>query len=212
MSFVNISSILNSNYALGIVLLIIFIEVALPLIIGLPGDTLLITAGLFAAGVGVKPNSPHISIWAVAILTPIAGFTGSEVGHFLGWKFGDFFFQKKNSKFFNPEKILLAEKWVKKYGHGKAIFLGRFVPVVRGLINPVSGITKIPFKTFAFWNLITSLVWTQSFIWIGYLAGKTIGSWIEKYLTYIILVVVIFSVTPIILEIRKEMKSRKNNK
>jgi membrane-associated protein len=207
MSFINISSLLNSNYALALVLLILFIEVALPLIIGLPGDTLLITAGLFAAGIGSKTH--HISILTVAILSPVAGFIGSEVGHFLGWKFGDFFFKDKNAKFFSPEKIRHAEKWMAKYGHGKAIFLGRFVPVVRGLINPVSGITKIPFRTFAFWNAITSLVWTQLFIWSGYLAGKTFGAWIQKYMLYIIGVVVIFSIIPIGLEVYKEMRSRK---
>jgi membrane-associated protein len=194
------------------VLFILFIEVALPLIIGLPGDTLLITAGLFAAGVGVKTGSHHISIAIVAILSPIAAFLGSQTGHYLGWKFGSVFFKDSNAKFFNPEKLRNAEKWMLKYGHGRAIMLGRFVPVVRGLINPVSGLTKVPFRTFAFWNLLTSLIWTQLFIWVGYYAGKTWGNWIEKYLVYIIFVVVIFSIIPIGLEILKEVRSRRDYK
>jgi len=210
MNFINVTSVLNSNFALGIMLAIIFLEVALPLVIGLPGDTLLLTGGLFAAGIGVKPGAHHISIWGIALLTPIAAFAGSQCGHLLGWFFGEKIFTNPNSKIFSQEKLESAEKWMLKYGRGKAIFLGRFVPVARGLINPLSGMLHTSFKQFASWNLITSIVWSQSFIWLGYGAGRTWGKTIEKYITPIILIVAAITIIPLGLEIIKEYRSRKH--
>lgn len=214
MSFVNITSVLNSNYALAIVFAILALETGLPLIIGLPGDTLLITAGLFAAGVGVHgqagSNGHHISIVVTAIGAPIAGFVGSQFGHWFGGKYGTKLFSREKSRFFNTEKIRSAEKYMVKYGVGKAIILGRFIPVVRGLINPLAGMVKVPVRTFTKWNLIGSILWTQGFIWGGYVVGNTFADTISKYITYIILGIVVVSVFPVGLEIVKEWRSRKH--
>jgi len=208
MSFISVGHILNSNYALGIVFAILALETGLPLIIGLPGDTLLITAGLFAAGVGNQGH--HISIGVVAVGAPIAGFLGSQFGHWLGGRYGTKLFSRENSKFFNAEKLRSAEKYITKYGVGKAIVLGRFIPVVRGLINPISGMVHVPVRTFTKWNLVGSILWTQGFIWGGYVVGNTFASTISKYITYIILAIVVFSVLPVGLELLKEWRSRKH--
>ena len=87
MSFINVTSALNSNYALVIILAILALETGLPLIIGLPGDTLLITAGLFAAGIG-SAHGRHINIGIVAVTAPLAAIIGSQFGHWLGWHYG----------------------------------------------------------------------------------------------------------------------------
>ena len=214
MSFINVTSVLNSNYALAIVFAILAIETGLPLIIGLPGDTLLITAGLFAAGVGVHGQAGntghHISIAVVAIGAPIAGFVGSQFGHWFGGRFGTKLFQRENSRFFNGEKLRSAEKYIAKYGVGKAIVLGRFIPVVRGLINPLCGMIHVPLRTFTKWNFLGSLIWTQGFIWGGYIVGNTFADTISKYITYIILGIVVLSIFPVGLEIVKEWRSRKH--
>ena len=210
MSLIDVTQVLNSNYALAIILLILFIELSLPLIIGLPGDTLLLTAGLFAAGVGVKPGAPHISIWAVAILTPFASFLGSQFGYYIGWHFGPKLFSKPNAKYLSPSKLKEAEKWVNKYGIGKAIFIARFVPVVRHLIHILAGLVRTPAKVFTFWNVVTSLVWTQFFIWLGFFAGRTWGHTIEKFLTPIIVIIAAITLAPIALQIVKEYRSRKH--
>ena len=214
MSFVNVTSVLNSNYALAIILLILAVETGLPLVIGLPGDTLLLTAGLFAAGVGVHgvagSSGHHISIVVVATACPIAGFVGSQFGHWLGGRYGKKIFGREKSKIFNPEKIHSAEKYMAKYGVGKAIVLGRFVPVIRGLINPLSGMVHVPVRAFTKWNLIASLLWTQIFIWGGYVAGSTFADTISHYITWIILGIVALSTIPIGIEILKEYRSRKH--
>ena len=211
MSFINVTSALNSNYSLVIIFSILALETGLPLIIGLPGDTLLITAGLFAAGVGTGPGHlHHLNIWIVALGSPIAAILGSQFGYWLGWHYGIKIFSKPESKFFDPGKIKSAEKYITKYGTGRAIVLSRFIPVVRHLINPLAGIIKVPVKTFTFWNIFGALIWTQSLIWGAYAAGNTFADTISKYLTAIILVIVGITILPLIWELLKEWRSRKH--
>ena len=211
MSFINVTSALNSNYALVIIFAVLALETGLPLIIGLPGDTLLITAGLFAAGIGSK-NGHHLNIAVVALGSPIAAIIGSQFGHWLGWHYGLRIFSRPNSKFFDPGKIKSAEKYITKYGQGRAIVLGRFIPVVRGLINPLSGIIRVPFKVFTFWNIFGAIIWTQVLIWGAYAAGNTFANTISKYLTYIVLGIAVVTVVPLANEIYKEYKNRKAKK
>ena len=211
MSFINVTSALNSNYSLVIIFSILALETGLPLIIGLPGDTLLITAGLFAAGVGTGPGHlHHLNIWIVALGSPIAAILGSQFGYWLGWHYGIKIFSKPESKFFYPGKIKSAEKYITKYGNGRAIVLSRFIPVVRHLINPLAGIIKVPVRTFTFWNIFGALIWTQSLIWGAYAAGNTFADTISKYLTAIILVIVGITILPLIWELLKEWRSRKH--
>ena len=110
MSFISVTSALNSNYSLVIIFAILALETGLPLIIGLPGDTLLITAGLFAAGIG-STSGHHLNIAVVAAGAPIAAIIGSQFGHWLGWHYGIRIFSRPNSKFFDPGKIKSASPW-----------------------------------------------------------------------------------------------------
>jgi membrane-associated protein len=210
MSFISVTTALNSNYALGIIFAILVLETGLPLIIGLPGDTLLISAGLFASGIGVKAGHHHLSILIVALGSPLAAIVGSQFGHWLGWNYGIKIFSREGSKFFDPSKIKSAEKYITKYGTGRAIVLGRFIPVVRGLINPLSGIIRVPFKSFALWNVFGAIIWTQVLIWGAYAAGSTFADTISKYLTDIIILIAGVTVLPIIWEVFKEWRTRKH--
>ena len=209
MSFISVTSALNSNYSLAIIFAILALETGLPLIIGLPGDTLLITAGLFAAGIG-SGQGHHLNIVIVALGAPVAAIVGSQFGHWLGWHYGMRIFSKPDSKFFDPGKIKSAEKYITKYGRGRAIVLGRFIPVVRGLINPLSGIIRVPFKVFTFWNVVGAILWTQILIWGAYAAGNTFANTIEKYLKYIVLGIAVITIIPLGWEIFKEWRSRKH--
>ena len=209
MSFISVTSALNSNYSLVIIFAILALETALPLVIGLPGDTLLITAGLFAAGIG-STQGHHLNILIVAIGSPIAAILGSQFGYWLGWHYGIKIFSKPDSKFFDPGKIKSAEKYITKYGTGRAIVLSRFIPVVRHLINPLCGIIRVPVRTFTFWNIFGALIWTQSLIWGAYAAGNTFANSISKYLTGIILVIAGVTILPLGWELFKEWRSRKH--
>ncbi|MEI6406641.1 MAG: VTT domain-containing protein [Actinomycetes bacterium] len=208
MNIFNASSAINS-FGLAGIFTILFVETGLPVVIGLPGDSLLFIAGVTASGTGAKLHV-HLSLWAVVIGSPIFAILGSQFGHHLGHKYGVKLFNKPNSKYFNPDRLKSAEKWMDKYGHGKMIFLGRFIPIVRHLVNPVAGIIKMSYQKFLFWNVISALVWTQGFIWAGYFLGEKLKGSVDHYILPIVAVIVILSVAPLIWEVFKEWRTRKH--
>lgn len=206
--FNNANGLINSFGLVGI-FAILFVETSLPLVIGLPGDSLLFLAGVSASGTGVVLHV-HISMLAVVIGAPLFAMAGSQFGHYLGYKYGVKLFNRPDSRYFNPEKLKSAEKWMNKYGQGKMIFLGRFIPVVRHLVNPVAGILEMPYRKFLFWNVISALVWTEGFIWAGYLLGEKLKGSVDQYILPIVIVIVILSIAPLGWEIFKEWRSKKH--
>ncbi|MEI6649113.1 MAG: DedA family protein [Actinomycetes bacterium] len=208
MNIFNANSAINSFGLTGI-FAILFVETGLPLVIGLPGDSLLFIAGVSASGTGTALHV-HISLIALVIGAPIFAIAGSQFGHHLGIKYGVRLFNKPDSKYFNPDRLKSAEKWMDKYGRGKMIFLGRFIPVVRHLVNPVAGILEMPYKKFFFWNVISAIVWTQGFIWGGYIVGERLKGSVDHYILPIVAVIVVLSVAPLAWEILKEWRSRKH--
>jgi membrane-associated protein len=197
---------INSFGLIGI-FTILFVETGLPVVLGLPGDSLLFLAGVSASGTGAKLNV-HLSLTALVIGTPIATILGSQLGHWLGDRYGVKLFQNPKSKYFNPTRLESMKLWVDKYGMGKMIFLGRFIPIVRHLVNPVSGILGFPHRKFFFWNVVSALVWTQSFIWGGYYLGEKLKGSVDHYILPIVAVIVLLSISPIIWEVYKGFKKK----
>ncbi|MCX6450581.1 MAG: DedA family protein [Actinobacteria bacterium] len=208
MNIFNAETAINTFGLAGIYGLL-FVETALPLVVGLPGDSLLFIAGVAASGTGAVIHI-HISLLWLALGAPVAAIAGSSFGHHLGHRYGSKLFTNPKSKFFHPDRLVTAEKWMSKYGHGKMIFIARFVPVVRHLVNPVAGIIKMPYKEFFFWNVISALVWTEGFIWGGYLIGEKLKGSVDKYIFPIVAVIVVLSVAPIIWEFFKEWRTKKH--
>jgi membrane-associated protein len=204
----NAESAINS-FGLAGIFLILFVETGIPIVIGLPGDSLLFMAGLAASGTGAVIKI-HISIRELAIGAPLFAIAGSQLGHWLGYAYGDKLFGRADSKYFNPKKLKTLQKWIDKYGIAKMIFLGRFIPVVRHLVNPAAGIAKMSYKKFFLWNSISALVWTQGFIWGGFVIGEKLKGSVDKYVLPIVAVIVIISIAPIFWEIFKEWRSRKH--
>ena len=207
MNIFNANSAINS-FGLSGVFFILFIETALPLVIGLPGDSLLFIAGLAASGTGSVIHV-HISLLALILGSPIAAIAGSSFGHHLGHRYGSKLFTNPNSKFFNPGNLAKAQTWIHKYGEGKTIFLARFVPVVRHIVNPVCGIIKMPYRKFLFWNVISALVWTEGFIALGYFIGGRLKGSVDHYVFPLVAVIVLLSISPIIWEFYKERRKKK---
>ena len=204
----NAESAINS-FGLAGVFLILFVETGIPVVIGLPGDSLLFMAGLAASGTGAVIKI-HISIRELAIGAPLFAIAGSQHGHWMGYAYGDKLFAREDSKYFNPKKLITLQKWVDKYGIAKMIFLGRFIPIVRHLVNPAAGIAKMSYQKFFLWNVISAIVWTQGFIWAGYILGEKLKGSVDKYVLPIVAVIVIVSIAPIFWEIFKERRSRKH--
>lgn len=208
MNIFNAQSAINT-FGLAGIYAILFIETGLPLVIGLPGDSLLFIAGVAASGTGTVIHI-KLHLWALVVGAPVFAIAGSQFGHFLGIKYGVKLFQREDSKYFNPQRLITAEKWMAKYGFGKMIFLGRFIPVVRHLVNPVTGILEYPHRKFFFWNVVSALVWTQGFIWGGYFVGEQLKGSVDHYIIPIVGVIVVVSIAPLAWEVFKEWRSRKH--
>jgi membrane-associated protein len=208
MNIFNAQNAINT-FGLAGIFTLLALETALPLVVGLPGDSLLFIAGVAASGTGSVIHI-HISLVWLAIGAPLAAIVGSSIGHHIGHRYGAKLFTNPNSKFFHPDRLESASKWMRKYGTAKAVFLARFIPVVRHLVNPIAGMIKMPYRKFFFWNVVSALVWTEGFIWVGYGLGEKLKGSVDKYVLPIVAVIVLVSIAPILWEGIKEWRTRRH--
>lgn len=200
-------SIVTTLGTLG-VLAALFVETGLLIGLFLPGDSLLFVAGIAASGTAREIFGNQLSYTQLMIWAPIAATAGSQVGHWLGKKYGRPFFDRPDSRFFNQERVQQTERWLIKYGLGKALILSHFIPFVRTLLNPLCGIIGISARKFFIWNLIGSYIWTVGLITAGYLLGEQLEGSVDKYLLPIVGIIIAASLTPIAIEIIKDRKSK----
>jgi membrane-associated protein len=191
------------------VLIGIFVETGLLLGLFLPGDSLLFIAGIAASGTAKEIFGNQLSFTQLMIWAPIAATVGSQFGHWLGARFGRPFFNRPDSRFYNQEKVAQTERWLNKYGIGKALVISHFVPFARTILNPLCGVVGIPAKKFFVWNLIGSYLWTVGFISAGYLLGEELEGSIDRYLLPVVGVIVLVTFLPITLELFRDRKERR---
>ena len=209
MNLFDAHSIVTDLGLIGI-LFILFAETGLLIGLAFPGDSLLFIAGIAASATGAALlNGNQLPTLELFILAPLAAITGSFVGRWFGEKYGRKLFDRPDGRFFTQARVVQTEKWLEKYGVGKALLLARFIPFVRTLINPVVGIIGIPTKVFIFWNILGAIVWTDGILLLGYLLGEKIEGSIDKYLLPIIGLIIALSLLPILFEVYRERKRKK---
>ena len=192
------------------VLAIIFAETGLLVGLAFPGDSLLFIAGVAASGSGTAIlGNASLDPVLLFVLSPFAAIFGSVVGYWFGEKYGKKLFDKPDGRIFNHQKVVATEKWLTKYGIGKALVLARFVPFVRTLINPMCGIIGVPKKTFMIWNTVGALIWTQGVIGLGFILGDVLEGSVDKYLLPIIGLIVFVSLVPVLFELFREWQSKR---
>ncbi|MFM8921958.1 MAG: DedA family protein [Candidatus Nanopelagicaceae bacterium] len=192
------------------ILSIIFAETGLLIGLFFPGDSLLFIAGIAASSSAVEVLGTKIPTTPLLVLAPISAIIGSQVGYWFGAKFGRKYFERPDGRFFNQKKVQATEKWLNKYGTGKALILARYVPFVRTLINPLAGIINVPPRKFFLYNCIGAVIWTQSVIGLGIFLGDKISGSVDKYLLPIIGGIILLSLIPVIIEVLKEINTRRN--
>lgn len=163
----------------------------------LPGDSLLFTAGILA-------GAQYFNIWYLFFGSLIMAILGDLVGYMFGKKIGPRIFSRPNSFFFNHKNLEKTEQYFKKYGN-KTITLARFIPVVRTFAPIMAGVGNMNYRIFFLWNLLGGILWTGSMILGGYFLGSVIPE-IDKYILPIVLVIILLSIMPIILEFLKKSK------
>ncbi|MFJ7180520.1 DedA family protein [Streptomyces massasporeus] len=191
---------LISTFSLPGILLIVFAESGL--FAFLPGDSLLFTAGLFVAE-GTYITQP---LWLVCTLIVLAAVIGDQVGYMIGKFLGPKLFNRPNSKLFKQENLDKAHEFMEKYGP-KAIVLARFVPIVRTFAPIVAGAGRMKYRTFLTYNVIGGIAWGTGVTLAGYWLGQ-IG-FIKKNVEPILVLIVLLSVVPIIIEYLRDRSKKK---
>lgn len=194
------------------VLAIIFAETGLLIGLAFPGDSLLFVAGVAASGSGAAIlGGAHLKTLPLFIGAPLAAIIGAQVGHMLGAVFGRTLFDRPDGRIFNQQRVASTEKWLLKYGVGRALVLARFIPVIRTLVNPMAGITHISAKRFFLWNALGAVIWTELVLGIGYVVGEKLKGSVDKYLLPVVALIVVISFIPVAIEFFREWSTRKHH-
>jgi membrane-associated protein len=170
---------------------IIFAETGLLIGFFLPGDSLLLAAGLYSIKSGWN-------VWALGASLTIAAIVGDAVGYAIGRKAGPLLYERKESFFFRRSHLLKAKEFYEKHG-GKTIILARFIPIVRTFAPTVAGIANMGYRHFVIFNAVGGFLWIWSFLLAGYFLGQVIPD-LEKNIHYVVLGVIIVSVVPLVVK------------
>lgn len=179
---------------------IIFAETGLMVGFFLPGDSLLVTAGVFTA-------AGHFNIYSMLIFVSLCAVVGDQLGYFIGQKTGPALFNREDSRLFKRRHILRAQAFYERYG-AKTIVIARFVPVVRTFAPVVAGVGQMNYRRFVTYNLFGGILWVVSMILTGYLIGSAVPD-INKHIHGVIALVIFLSSLPAIIEVIR-VRRRKN--
>ncbi len=179
---------------------IIFAETGLMLGFFLPGDSLLVTAGLFAA-------RGEFDIRILIPLLMVAAISGNSTGYTIGRRAGRPLFERPQSKLFRRDHLLKTQAFYEKHG-GVTIIFAQFMPFARTFAPIVAGVAEMPYRRFATFNITGAICWIGSMTLIGYFLGRTIPG-IEKHIEYVIVVVVFISILPMLIKyLQHKIKTR----
>jgi membrane-associated protein len=187
---------------------IIFAETGLLAGFFLPGDSLLVTAGLFAATPNPATGETYLNIWYLNLLLIPCAIIGDATGYWIGHKAGPRLFKKEQSFFFRKDYLIKTQQFYQKHG-GITIVIARFMPIIRTFAPTVAGIAQMQYLKFAQYNVFGGFLWVISMTLIGYYLGRLIQG-IENHIDKVIIIVVFLSILPGIIKFLKhKMQKRK---
>ncbi len=170
-----------------LVCVIVFIETGMFVGFFLPGDSLLVTAGVFA-GAG------HMKLAELLTFVTMCSIAGDQLGYLIGWKAGENLYKREESRFFKKRNLESAHEFYERYG-GKTIIIARFVPIIRTFCPPVAGAAKMSYRRYLAYDIVGGFLWVWSMILVGYTLGRTVPN-VDKKIHYIIAGVIVVSLIP----------------
>ena len=183
---------------------IVFAETGLALGFFLPGDSLLVVAGLVW-------RAKQLNVALLLFCLFVAAVVGDAVGYYSGLKLGPRLFSREKSFLFRPSHLRKAHEFYEKYG-GKTIIIARFVPIVRTFAPIVAGAAEMPYKRFAVYNVVGGFLWVFSMVLAGYFLGSAVeGAFdikLEDHIEKVVVVVVLLSLTPPLYEYLKARREK----
>jgi len=171
---------------------IVFAETGLLMGFFLPGDSLLVTAGILASLEGT------LNIVLLIVLLSLAAIAGDSTGYAIGYHLGPRLFRRKDSRLFHKDHLLRTQRFYEKYG-AKTIMWARFIPIIRTFAPTVAGVGKMRYRTFIIFNIAGGIGWVLSMTLAGYVLGRSVPD-IERQLHWVISGVIAVSVLPIVRE------------
>lgn len=173
---------------------IVFAESGLLAGFFLPGDSLLITAGLLA-------KQGNLNLLGVMLVVAAGAIIGDSVGYAIGRKFGPAVFNRPGSRLLRPEYVVRTQAFFDRHG-SRALILARFVPVVRTVAPTMAGVGQMPYRRFLTYNVVGGLLWALSVPLLGYVLGGLIPN-LDRYILLLVGTVVVLSFIPVALELRR---------
>ena len=176
----------------SLVCTIVFIETGFFVGFFLPGDSLLVTAGIFAAASVIRLRWLLLPVMACAI-------AGDQIGYWIGRAAGPALYRREDSLFFRRSHLQRAHEFYEKYG-GRAVIFARFVPIVRTFCPPVAGAAHMPYPRYLVFDIFGGVLWVGAMILGGYFLGRSVPN-IGQRIHYVIAVVVLVSVLPVVISL-----------
>lgn len=167
---------------------IIFAETGLLVGFFLPGDSLLVTAGLLAATTGV------FNVFYLGLLLTVASILGNTSGYHIGRATGTRLFSREDSLLFNKKHLYRAHEFYERHG-GKTVVIARFMPIVRTFVPVVAGMAQMEYRRYTLYNVIGGLGWIWGMLFIGYFLGRYIPG-IDRHIETVIALVIFLSLLP----------------
>jgi membrane-associated protein len=177
---------------------IVFIETGFFVGFFLPGDSLLVTAGILSAGEVIPLKWLLLPVMLCAVL-------GDQIGYWIGRAAGSALYRREDSLFFRRSHLQRAHDFYEKYG-GRAVILARFVPIVRTFCPPVAGAANMPYLRYLTYDIFGGMIWVGTMILGGFFLGRTIPN-ISQRIHYVILVVIFLSLLPAIISILRARRA-----
>ena len=179
---------------------VVFAETGLLIGFFLPGDSLLITAGLFAARGDFDFATLILSLIPAAII-------GNATGYYIGHRTGQALYQRPNSLLFRREHLKMTHDYYLQHG-GKTIVIAQFIPILRTFAPVVAGVAEMGYRQFATYNVVGAILWVGSMTTAGYLLGNLVPN-IEQRIHYVVAVVIAISLMPPAIAYMKRRRSQR---
>jgi len=182
---------------------IIFTETGLFFGFFLPGDSLLVTAGLIASGL-LAAKGVSLDVYTLGALLTAAAIAGDNTNYWIGRTVGPRIFRRKDSLFFKKKYVDQAAAFYARHG-AKTVVLARFVPIIRTFAPLVAGVAAMNYRTFLTFSVLGGTFWIWSMLFIGYFLGRYVPG-VERHVEVVILTVIFISILPGIVSWLRERK------
>jgi membrane-associated protein len=197
----NVPELIRWGGLFGLIV-IVYAETGLMIGFFLPGDSLLVTAGLFAARGDLDLLWLNLSLMAAAI-------AGDATGYWIGLRAGTALYNRPNSFLFRRQHLIKTHEFYERHG-GKTIVFARFMPILRTFAPVVAGAATMTYRRFAFYNIAGGILWVASMTLTGYFLGQAVPN-IDEHIHYVVAVVIFLSLLPgIIAFLRIKMSARRD--